>query len=109
MKVYSFNCEGCNNSCPLEVTVDVEQEAIIKIEGNCCHRGLVSGENIARKKMVIERGYADGVYDLICPGCNINCEMKVTVKDKKVLALEGDGCPRGIKKAKQKIEGIMVL
>ena len=35
-----MECTGCSNFCGLHV--QIENGAIVKLEGNCCHRGIVS-------------------------------------------------------------------
>lgn len=40
MEKVNLTCQGCSNHCPLQVTI--EKEKVIEVEGNCCHRGVVS-------------------------------------------------------------------
>ena len=35
-----MECTGCSNFCGLRV--QIENGAIVKLEGNCCHRAIVS-------------------------------------------------------------------
>lgn len=35
-----MECTGCSNFCGLHV--QIENGAIVKLEGNCCHRAIVS-------------------------------------------------------------------
>ncbi len=51
IKVINIDCQGCSNSCPLEVTV--EDGEMKKVEGNCCHRGLVSAKKQLKKRKMI--------------------------------------------------------
>jgi anaerobic selenocysteine-containing dehydrogenase len=37
-----IECTGCSNFCGLRV--QVENGAIVKLEGNCCHRGIISAK-----------------------------------------------------------------
>lgn len=37
-----IECTGCSNFCGLHV--QVENGAIVKLEGNCCHRGIISAK-----------------------------------------------------------------
>ena len=39
---FKIECTGCSNFCGL--VVQVENGTLIHIEGNCCHRGIVSAK-----------------------------------------------------------------
>lgn len=50
METRKLDCKGCSNFCPLIVTI--ENGSVVSVEGNCCHRGLISAKKqVENKKM----------------------------------------------------------
>ena len=39
---HKLECTGCSNFC--DMNVKIENGEITQIEGNCCHRGIVSAK-----------------------------------------------------------------
>ena len=56
MDKINLTCQGCSNHCPLQVTV--EEGKVEEVQGNCCHRGIVSantkGNWVKRKSRIKE-------------------------------------------------------
>lgn len=105
MEKINLTCQGCNNHCLLEVTV--EKGRVIKVEGNCCHRGIVSANTQIEQRMKKpDAGAFTGEKRIYCTGCGNRCDMKVTMEDGLVKSLKGDGCRRGIISARKQLEGV---
>ena len=43
------------------------------------------------------------VLSMICVGCPVGCDIKVTVRDKELLSVEGNACPRAVQFARTEI------
>ena len=43
------------------------------------------------------------VLSMICVGCPVGCDIKVTVRDKELLSVEGNTCPRAVQFARSEI------
>ena len=43
------------------------------------------------------------VLSMICVGCPVGCDLKVTVRDKELLSVEGNACPRAVQFARTEI------
>lgn len=96
MKIRNIDCRGCNNHCPLKVTVD-ENKKVIDVEGNCCHRGVVSAKRQLEPRVTFTtRHSSDNPRTLNCTGCPNHCQVKVTLKGKKITKIDGAGCRRAV-------------
>ena len=42
LETKDIECTGCSNFCGLRVKV--ENGVIVNLEGNCCHRGIISAK-----------------------------------------------------------------
>ena len=49
MDKINLTCQGCSNHCPLQVTV--EEGKVEEVQGNCCHRGIVSANTQIAQRM----------------------------------------------------------
>ena len=58
METRKLDCTGCSNFCPLTVTI--ENNNVVSVEGNCCHRGLIS----ARKQVENKKNFFQKTIDL---------------------------------------------
>lgn len=103
MEKVNLTCQGCSNHCPLQVTI--EKEKVIEVEGNCCHRGVVSANTQIEQRMKKTQleGFT-GEKRIYCTGCGNRCDMTVTMENGQVAALKGDGCRRGIISARKQLE-----
>ena len=43
------------------------------------------------------------ILNMICVGCPVGCDIKVTARDKEVLSVEGNTCPRAVEFAKAEV------
>lgn len=43
------------------------------------------------------------VLSMICVGCPVGCDIKVTVRDKELLSVEENTCPRAVQFARSEI------
>ena len=43
------------------------------------------------------------VLSMICVGCPVGCDIKVTTRDKELLSVEGNTCPRAVQFARTEI------
>lgn len=101
MEIRKMDCKGCSNGCPLMVTV--EQQEVIQVTGNCCHRGIASAK--AQLKSVQQQPVGDsGRRNIFCSGCSNRCLLTVTLLDGVVHSLTGEGCRRGIISARKQLE-----
>ncbi|MDO5783450.1 MAG: hypothetical protein Q4P20_00145 [Eubacteriales bacterium] len=104
MEIRRMDCKGCSNGCPLTVTV--EQQEVVDVTGNCCHRGIASAK--AQLKSVQQQWQQPGRYsgrrNIFCSGCSNRCLLTVTVLDGVVHSLTGEGCRRGIISARKQLE-----
>lgn len=106
MKHISLSCQGCNNACPLVITV--ENNEITEVSGNCCHRGIVSantqfqGHYLADISSDVKSFSGKKVID--CTGCSNQCALTTAVGNGKVLSVSGEGCRRGIISARKQLE-----
>lgn len=101
MEIRRMDCKGCSNGCPLTVTV--EQQEVIRVEGNCCHRGIASAK--AQLKRAQQQPAGDSGQRIIdCSGCSNRCTLTVTLLDGVVHSLTGEGCRRGIISARKQLE-----
>lgn len=96
MKIKNIDCRGCNNHCPLTVTVD-ENKKVTDVEGNCCHRGIVSAKRQLEPRVSLTMLHTnDSIRTLNCTGCSNHCQVKVTLKGKKITKIDGAGCRRAV-------------
>lgn len=96
MKIIKTDCRGCNNHCPLSATVD-ENQKVIDVEGNCCHRGIVSAKRQLEPRVSFNLLHAkDSPRTLNCTGCPNHCQVNVTLKGKKITKIDGAGCRRAV-------------
>ena len=105
MDKINLTCQGCSNHCPLQVTV--EEGKVEEVQGNCCHRGIVSANTqIAQRMRENNTDSFTGEKRIYCTGCGNRCDMKVTMENGCIVAVKGDGCRRGIISARKQLEGI---
>ena len=105
MDKINLTCQGCSNHCPLQVTV--EEGKVEEVQGNCCHRGIVSANTqIAQRMRENNTDSFTGEKRIYCSGCGNRCDMKVTMENGCIVAVKGDGCRRGIISARKQLEGI---
>lgn len=102
MEMINIGCQGCNNSCPLHVTV--EGQKVIEVSGNCCHRGIISAKTQIEEKRTQPSNDFTGQKKIYCTGCSNRCELEVTVENGRVTGLSGEGCRRGIISARKQLE-----
>ena len=91
MQTIHFDCQGCSNHCPL--TVYAENNEIQEVQGNCCHRGLVSART-QFSQMKVAASSPTGTRDMFCTGCPNNCALTVHLTDGEPVSIEGNGCRR---------------
>lgn len=104
METISLTCQGCNNRCPLQVTI--KEGKVEEVQGNCCHRGIVSANTQVEQRQAKKEGDSfTGEKRIYCSGCGNRCDMQVTMENGHVVALKGDGCRRGIISARKQLEG----
>lgn len=101
MEIRHMNCQGCNNSCPLQVTIS--EQKVIDVSGNCCHRGIVSANTQVEKMYPKHSEGLSGVKELYCTGCSNRCKLEVTLEDGAISSLSGEGCRRGIISVKKQL------
>lgn len=106
MEMMNVSCQGCNNACPLEITI--ENDIITNISGNCCHRGIFSAntqfQDRHQASEVSGNAGFSGEKDIDCTGCSNRCALTVTMTDGKVSSVSGEGCRRGIVSARRQLE-----
>lgn len=106
MNHINLSCQGCNNACPLVITV--ENNEITEVSGNCCHRGVVSAhtqfQNHYLKEASPDNVRFTGEQNIDCSGCSNRCALTVTMRDGKVVSVSGEGCRRGIVSARKQLE-----
>ena len=106
MKIMNISCHGCNNACPLEITI--ENDAITNVSGNCCHRGIVSAntqfQDCHQTSWISDNAGFSGEKEIDCTGCSNRCALTVTMADGQVSSVSGEGCRRGIISARNQLE-----
>ena len=106
MEIINLSCQGCNNACPLEITI--ENNTITQVSGNCCHRGIVSANTQFQNRYQLSDSSDSvsfsGEKVIDCTGCSNRCVLTVTMKDGKVLSISGEGCRRGLVSARRQLE-----
>lgn len=102
IEIRKIDCQGCNNSCPL--TVSVENQKVTDVSGNCCHRGIISAKTQIETPATTPAGNFTGHRKIYCSGCSNRCELDVTMVDGLVESLTGEGCRRGIVSARKQLE-----
>ena len=106
MEIINLYCQGCNNACPLEITI--ENNTITNVSGNCCHRGIVSANtqfnNRYQSPDSSDIASFSGEKVMDCTGCSNRCSLTVTLEDGKVSSVSGEGCRRGIISARRQLE-----
>lgn len=104
METINLTCQGCNNRCPLQVTI--KEGKVAEVEGNCCHRGIVSANTqVEQRQDKNNVASFTGEKRIYCTGCGNRCDMIVTMEKGQITALKGDGCRRGIISARKQLEG----
>ena len=89
MEIINLTCQGCSNHCPLQVTV--EEGKVTEVQGNCCHRGIVSANTQITQRMGENNtDLFTGEKRIYCTGYGNRCDMKVTMENGRVIALKGD-------------------
>lgn len=105
METINLTCQGCSNHCPLQVTTG--NGTVKDVQGNCCHRGIVSANTQIEQRMAKKDVDSfTGEKRIYCTGCGNRCDMKVTMENGRIVALKGDGCRRGIISARKQLEGV---
>lgn len=95
LQVKTFDCQGCNNHCPL--TVYLENNEIKEVKGNCCHRGLVSADTQLKGiKTTTALSSYTGIKKMNCTGCANHCALDVHLKKGEVTDIQGNGCRRAV-------------
>ena len=102
MEIRNINCQGCNNSCPLQVTI-IDQK-VADVSGNCCHRGIISAKTQVEKASRKCTELFTGKKEIYCTGCSNHCKLEVTLENGSISSLSGDGCRRGIISARKQLE-----
>lgn len=103
MKKVKLTCQGCKNACSL--TAYVEKQEVVEVEGNLCHRGVISANKQVKRQLRKEalRNFV-GETKLLCSGCGNRCDLTVTMDKGRVRSVKGDGCRRGLQNAKKQLE-----
>lgn len=105
MEMIHLYCQGCSNACPLVITA--EDDNIIEISGNCCHRGIVSANKQFYDRYPstssADTANFNGKKEINCTGCSNRCALTVTIEDGRISSVFGEGCRRGSMSAKKQL------
>jgi CxxC motif-containing protein len=102
MQIKHFDCQGCNNHCPL--TVFLDNYEIIEVKGNCCHRGLVSAKTqVEALKEADASLHFTGTKNMYCKSCANHCPVQVFMENGQITNIKTDGCRRAIVSIKRQL------